>query len=80
MERKFDEAANFVFVQSIEQAPYIYGKRYPDYARQDKIYLAWEIISHETKGSESRLGSSGTIKHLSLNCHRIKNAPNVFFS
>jgi hypothetical protein len=35
--RKVDEAGNFVFVQLIEQEPGIYDKRYPDYARQDKI-------------------------------------------
>jgi hypothetical protein len=35
MARKVDEAANFVFVQLIEQ-----DKRHPDYARQDKIDLA----------------------------------------
>jgi hypothetical protein len=43
MTRKVDEAANFVFVQLIEQEPGIYDKRHPDYARQDKIDLAWEI-------------------------------------
>jgi hypothetical protein len=36
MARKVDEAANFVFVQLIEQVPRIYDKRHPDYARQDK--------------------------------------------
>jgi hypothetical protein len=40
MARKVDEAANFVFVQLIEQEPGIYDKRHPDYARQDKIDLA----------------------------------------
>jgi hypothetical protein len=33
--RKVDEAANFVFVQLIEQ-----DKRHPDYAKQNKIDLA----------------------------------------
>jgi hypothetical protein len=52
--RKVDEAANFVFVQLTEQEPGIYDKRHSDYARWDKIDLAWEIISHETKESGSR--------------------------
>jgi hypothetical protein len=39
---KTDEAANFVSVQLIEQETGIYDKRHPDYARQDKIDLAWE--------------------------------------
>jgi hypothetical protein len=47
MARKVDEAANFVFVQLIEQEPGIYDKHHPDYARQDRIDLAWEKISHE---------------------------------
>jgi hypothetical protein len=51
--RKVDEAANFVFVQLIEQEPDIYDKRHPDYARRDKIDLAWERIYHETKESGS---------------------------
>jgi hypothetical protein len=46
MARKVDEAANFVFVQLIEQEPGIYDKRHPDYARQDKTDLAWERIYH----------------------------------
>jgi hypothetical protein len=54
---KVDEAANFVFVQLTEQEPGIYDKRHQDYARQDKIFLAWERISHETKESGSRLSS-----------------------
>jgi hypothetical protein len=57
MVRKFDEAANFVFVQLIEQEPDIYGKSHPDYARQDKIELALGRISHETKKSGSWLNS-----------------------
>jgi hypothetical protein len=48
---KVDEAANFVFVQLIEQEPGIYDRRHPDYARQDKIDLAWERIPHEMKES-----------------------------
>jgi hypothetical protein len=51
MAQKNDEAAYFVFVQLTEQGPGIYDKRYPDYARQDKIDLAWERISHEMKES-----------------------------
>jgi hypothetical protein len=51
MARNVDEAANFVFVQLIEQEPGIYGKRHPDYARRDKIDLAWERISHDMKES-----------------------------
>jgi hypothetical protein len=47
MARKVDEAANFVFVQLIEQEPGIYDKCHTDYAGQDKIYLAWERISLE---------------------------------
>jgi hypothetical protein len=63
MARKVDEAATFVFVQLIEQEPGIYchGKRHSDYARQDKIDLPWERISHETKESGSRLSSIETI-------------------
>jgi hypothetical protein len=38
-------------VQLIEQEPGIYNKRHPDYARQDKIVLTWERISHEIKKS-----------------------------
>jgi hypothetical protein len=53
MTRKIDEAANFVFVKLIEQEAYIYDKRHPDYARQDKINLTLERISHETKESGS---------------------------
>jgi hypothetical protein len=46
--RKIDEAANFVFVQLIEQEHGIYGRRHTDYARRNKIDLAWGTISHET--------------------------------
>jgi hypothetical protein len=53
--RNVDEAANFVFVQLIEQQPGIYDKRHPDYARQDKVDLSWERIPHGTKQSESWL-------------------------
>jgi hypothetical protein len=51
MARKVDEAANSVLVQLIEQKPGIYDKRHPDYARRDKVDLAWEKISHEMKES-----------------------------
>jgi hypothetical protein len=44
MRRKVDEAANFVFVQLIEQEPGIYDKCHAHYARQDKIDLAWEKL------------------------------------
>jgi hypothetical protein len=39
--RKVDEAANFVFLHLIEQESGIYDKRHSDYARQNKIDLAW---------------------------------------
>jgi inosine/xanthosine triphosphate pyrophosphatase family protein len=51
MAGKVDEAENFVLVQLIEQEPGIYDKRHPDYARRDKVDLAWEKISHEMKES-----------------------------
>jgi hypothetical protein len=53
MERTVDEAANFVFVELIEQEPGIYDKCHADCVREDKIDLAWERISHETKESGS---------------------------
>jgi hypothetical protein len=62
MARKVDEAANFVSVQLIEQEPGIYDKCHADYARQDKIDVAWERISRETKESGSWLSSLETIK------------------
>jgi hypothetical protein len=61
MALKVDEAANIVFVQLTEQVPGIYDKRHPDYARRDKIDLAWERIFHETKESGFRLSSFETI-------------------
>jgi hypothetical protein len=61
MARKVDEAANFVFVQLIEQESDMYYKRHLDYARWDKIDLAWERISHEMKESGSCLSSFETI-------------------
>jgi hypothetical protein len=39
-------------------------KRHEDYARQDKIYLAWERISLQTKKSRSRLSSLETISSI----------------
>jgi hypothetical protein len=54
MARKIDEAANFVFVQLIEQEPHIYDKCHPDYARQANFFLAWERISREMEESGSR--------------------------
>jgi hypothetical protein len=53
MTRKFDEAANFVFVQLTEQESGIYDKRHADCDRQDKTDSSWERISHETKESGS---------------------------
>jgi hypothetical protein len=44
MARKVVEAANVVFMQLLEQEPSICEKCHPDYARQDKIALAWERI------------------------------------
>jgi hypothetical protein len=58
--RKVDEAANFVFVQLIEQEPGIYDKRHPDYARRDEINLTWDRIFHEMKESGPRLSSFET--------------------
>jgi hypothetical protein len=52
MVRKVDKNANFVFVQLTEHEPRIYDKHHPDYARWDKIDLAWERISHEMKESD----------------------------
>jgi hypothetical protein len=56
MARQDDEAANFVCVQLTEQE-----QRHPDCARQDKIDLAGERISHKTKESGSWLSSFETI-------------------
>jgi hypothetical protein len=61
MARKFDEAADFVSVQLTEQEPGIYDKCHPDYARWDRIDLAWKKISRETKESGSKLSSFETI-------------------
>jgi hypothetical protein len=47
-------------MQLVEQEPGIYGKHHPDYARQDKMDLAWERISHETE-SGSMLSTFETI-------------------
>jgi hypothetical protein len=52
-----DEAANFVFMQLIEQEPGIYDKCHADFAKKDKIYLAWERMSHEMKEFGSWLSS-----------------------
>jgi hypothetical protein len=41
MARKVDETTNFVFVQLPGQESGVYGKGCQDYARQDKIDLAW---------------------------------------
>jgi hypothetical protein len=61
MARKVDEATNFVFVQLIGQEPGICDKCHPDYARRNKIDLAWERISHEVKESGSWSSSFETI-------------------
>jgi hypothetical protein len=45
MVRKVAEAANFVFVQLVEQEPGIYDKRHPDYARLGKEFLMrWQSL------------------------------------
>jgi hypothetical protein len=72
-------AANFVFVQLIEQKLGIYDKCHADYAGRDEIDLAREINSHEMKESGSRFLSK-QCKHLHLNCHGRTDAPDVFFS
>ena len=79
MARNFDEATKFVFVQLIEQEPGVYDKRHSDSAGREKIDLAWKIISRETMESGSRLSSLNQYKRISLNCHRITDAPSVFF-
>jgi hypothetical protein len=43
MARKVDEAADFVFVQLIEQEPGVYDKCLPDCARLDRADLDWKI-------------------------------------
>jgi hypothetical protein len=58
---KIDEAANFVFGQLVEQEPGICDKCCTDYARQDKIDLAWIGISCEMKESGPWLSSFETI-------------------
>jgi hypothetical protein len=58
---KIDEAANFVSVQLIEQECGIYDKCRADYARRDKIDLAWERISYEMKKFGSCLSYFETI-------------------
>jgi hypothetical protein len=45
--RKFDEAANFGFMQLIEQEPSMYNKCHPGCARWDKTDLACGRICHE---------------------------------
>jgi hypothetical protein len=51
MAQKVDEAADFVFVQLVEQEPGLYDKSHPYYTRRDKIDLVWERICHEMKES-----------------------------
>jgi hypothetical protein len=59
MARKVDEAD--VFVQLFDQEPGIYDKWHADCAKQGKIDLAWERISHEAKESGAWLSSVKTI-------------------
>jgi hypothetical protein len=61
MARKVDEAANFVFVQLIEQEPGIYDKCHEHSARRNKTDFAWERIFHEMKESGSWISSFETI-------------------
>jgi hypothetical protein len=61
MVQKVAEAPNFAIVQLTEQEPGIYDKCYADYGRRDKIYLAWERISHEMKESGFWLSSFETM-------------------
>jgi hypothetical protein len=74
--RNVVEAANFVFVQLIQQEPGMHDKFHADCARRNKIDLAWEKNSHEME-SES---CPKKYKHLSLNCHGRTDAPNDFLS
>jgi hypothetical protein len=67
--QKVVEAADFVFVQLIELEPGIYDKRHSDYARQDKIYMAWE---------RKKEVLSKQYKQFSLNRYRRTHAPSVF--
>jgi hypothetical protein len=48
-------------MQLTDQEPVIYDNCHADYARQDKIDLIWERISHETKESVSWLSSFETV-------------------
>jgi hypothetical protein len=48
---KADETSDFVFVQLIKQEPSMYDKSHPDYARWDKVDLAWEKIFHKMNES-----------------------------
>jgi hypothetical protein len=48
---KVEEAANFVFIQLIEQEPAIHDKHHADYAMQDNIDLTWERISRRMEES-----------------------------
>ncbi|PNF34417.1 hypothetical protein B7P43_G13249 [Cryptotermes secundus] len=57
----------------IEQEPGLFDKRHPDSARQDKIDLAWERISHETMRLRSLNGraiaeSRQQQRHLGSSC------------
>jgi hypothetical protein len=45
--QKFDETTHFAFAQCTEQKQGLYDHSHPDYARRDKLDLAWEKISHQ---------------------------------
>jgi hypothetical protein len=78
--RKVDEAADFVFVQLTEQEPGVYDKCHPDYARQDKMDLACERISHEMKESGSRLSSFEIINEPEFQLSRKNGCTQCFLS
>jgi hypothetical protein len=50
-----------IFTLQLNLLPGIYDKCHPDYARQGKIDLAWERISHVMKESGSWLRSFETV-------------------
>jgi hypothetical protein len=71
MERKADEASDFGFMHLIEQGPWIYNIRQPDYAWQDKVDLAWGKNSHKMNESGMCVNVyTGCITNLEHNCRR----------
>jgi hypothetical protein len=50
--QKIDKAADFVFVQLIEQEPGIYDRCHPDYSRQQEVDSSWVRILHGMKESD----------------------------